>query len=328
MKPVVVLSSAQNQCVSFSWDEFPQWHVGYRFVENEPMTSPAAQEGKELFAVRFPSRPEEACAVVRPAWAAKGWSTAYEEKDATARVALTFRSHADGSAWCRVRALGAPEEREWFFEPAEDGVWMWMRVTARHRIPGAYLLQQCLRFTGALNEGWRHGIARVPFLSEFDLLAMGNPNTSLTFVRSERAWVAMPVEHAVRATGIGSWAAPAGAQVVDSGLIVREALSPEVRLPGYWERVAAGMPWKSVVAGLYWQRTALVSNRHPADCLHAMPDVGPLEAGESRVLRGKCYLMEGTREDLLRVWRRDFTVSGYEPLGAHAVRLTVGAATG
>jgi hypothetical protein len=57
---------------------------------------------------------------------------------------------------------------------------------------------------------------------------------------------------------------------------------------------------------MYWERTAYVTNRHPADCLHALVDFGPLAKGEERTVRGKFYLVEGNRDDLLAVWKEDF----------------------
>jgi hypothetical protein len=49
-----------------------------------------------------------------------------------------------------------------------------------------------------------------------------------------------------------------------------------------------------------------VSNRHPADCLHAGVDFGPLAAGESRSVQGKFYWLEGTKDDLFDLWQQEF----------------------
>ncbi len=58
---------------------------------------------------------------------------------------------------------------------------------------------------------------------------------------------------------------------------------------------------------MYWERSILVSNRHPADCLHAWVDVGPLSAGRSRTLHGKIYFLEGSKQDVFDHWQRDFS---------------------
>jgi len=57
--------------------------------------------------------------------------------------------------------------------------------------------------------------------------------------------------------------------VVDHGLIVRESPSRQVAPTRYWELVAPGTSWDQITSGMYWERTACISNRHPADCVHA-----------------------------------------------------------
>jgi hypothetical protein len=57
---------------------------------------------------------------------------------------------------------------------------------------------------------------------------------------------------------------------------------------------------------MYWERTACISNRHPADCVHAWIDFGPLAAGQSRMLQGVVYFIEGSKNDLLALWQSDF----------------------
>jgi hypothetical protein len=61
-----------------------------------------------------------------------------------------------------------------------------------------------------------------------------------------------------------------------------------------------------MTGGMYWERTAWVSNRHPADCIHASIDFGPLAAGQSRTLHGVVYFIEGSKDDLLTLWQSDF----------------------
>jgi len=51
-----------------------------------------------------------------------------------------------------------------------------------------------------------------------------------------------------------------------------------------------------------------VSNRHPADCLHAGVDMGPLKASESRTVQGKFYWLDGTKGDVYALWRQEFGV--------------------
>ena len=81
------------------------------------------------------------------------------------------------AAWSTGVAVFDPEKREIYFRPVEDGVQMWMRLNTRAPIEGSYLVQQCLRFTGAQNWSLRRHIARAPFLSELDVQAMGRLST-------------------------------------------------------------------------------------------------------------------------------------------------------
>jgi hypothetical protein len=74
------------------------------------------------------------------------------------------------------------------------------------------------------------------------------------------------------------------------GLIVRESSS------GRW------------VAGIAWERFLSAQGHNPWDCMHLSVNVGPLAQGGSREIRGKIYLFEGTREQLLERYRRDFPV--------------------
>jgi hypothetical protein len=80
--------------------------------------------------------------------------------------------------------------------------------------------------------------------------------------------------------------------------------------------VAAGTRWEQIATGMYWERTVAISNRHPADCVHAWVDFGPLDVAESRTVWGKFYYLEGTKDDLLDRWRRDFTINNQDAQAA------------
>ena len=43
-----------------------------------------------------------------------------------------------------------------------------------------------------------------------------------------------------------------------------------------------------------------------ADCIHSGIDFGPLNAGAFRTVQGKFYWIEGTKDDLLASWQKDF----------------------
>ncbi len=63
------------------------------------------------------------------------------------------------------------------------------------------------------------------------------------------------------------------------------------------------------VFGVAWERFLAAQGHNWYSCLHLAVQVGPLAPGESRVIRGKIYLLKGTREDLLRRYEADFGVA-------------------
>jgi acetyl esterase/lipase len=60
------------------------------------------------------------------------------------------------------------------------------------------------------------------------------------------------------------------------------------------------------VTGIAWERFLSAQGHNPWECMHLAVRVGPLAVGETRKVRGKMYLFEGTREELLERYRRDF----------------------
>ena len=74
----------------------------------------------------------------------------------------------------------------------------------------------------------------------------------------------------------------------DSGLVLRTSLDEK---------------WST---GLYWDRTTHMSDHHPADCLHAIVNIGGIAPYSQRVFRGKIYWIAGPGETLVEHWRKDF----------------------
>lgn len=60
------------------------------------------------------------------------------------------------------------------------------------------------------------------------------------------------------------------------------------------------------VAGIAWERFLSAQGHNPWECMHLSVNVGPLAQGESRRIRGKIYLLKGTREELLERYQSDF----------------------
>ncbi len=73
-----------------------------------------------------------------------------------------------------------------------------------------------------------------------------------------------------------------------AGLIVRESTD------GRW------------VCGIAWEEFLSAQGHNPWECMHLSVRVGPLAKGASKTVRGKIYLFEGVKEDLLARYRKDF----------------------
>jgi hypothetical protein len=302
MKPAIVLSNVEHTCVTFVWPDDFQYFVGYRFVEHEPKITAVPLPHKTIPQSKLP--PEPSGTYPRKTDWLKNWQTAYSDSENP--LQLRFQTFADGSAQASVVENSGRQERTWRYAPEENGVRIWMTLKTHEPILGGFILQQCLRFTSGIGFGFNRTVATVPFLSELFMQALGNANGTITWVRRDGEWLAPPVPFTRYHTAVSEGVYSDSAGQVDCGLIVRESAS-RVQAPGsYWLSVAPDASWESWTAGLYWERTAYVSNRHPADCLHAGVDFGPLAAGESRTVRGKFYWLEGTKDDLLDLWQQEF----------------------
>ena len=60
------------------------------------------------------------------------------------------------------------------------------------------------------------------------------------------------------------------------------------------------------VMGIAWDRFLSTQRHNPWKCMHLSVNVGPLDQGESREIRGKIYLFKGTKEELLARYHQDF----------------------
>jgi len=61
------------------------------------------------------------------------------------------------------------------------------------------------------------------------------------------------------------------------------------------------------VMGIAWESFLSAQGHNPWNCMHLSVRVGPLARGESRTIRGRLYLMEGSKETCLQAFERDFT---------------------
>jgi hypothetical protein len=97
---------------------------------------------------------------------------------------------------------------------------------------------------------------------------------------------------------------PTSAVNAAAGLLVRESED------GRW------------VTGIAWDDYLSVQGHNPWSCMHACIRVGPLKPKQSKTVRGKLYLLPGTRQECLARFREDFQwPSGSESPFLHQLTL-------
>ncbi len=232
------------------------------------------------------------------------WQTEYS--DPADPLKLRFRTFVDGSAATSFMTNGGRQEWTMRFVPEDNGMRIWMTLLTQERIPGGYVVQQCLRLGSDIGFGFRGSVAHTPFLSELLMQLLGNANGTMTWMRSDGKWLPFPVPFTRYHTAAGQGVYEDSCGQIDQGLIVRESAPRDKAPASYWRDVAPDATWKTWSAALYWERSAFVSNRHPADCIHAGVDFGPLDAGEARTIQGKFYWLEGTKDDVLATWEKEW----------------------
>ena len=63
---------------------------------------------------------------------------------------------------------------------------------------------------------------------------------------------------------------------------------------------------RSQTMAIAWEDFLTAQGHNPWKCMHLSIRVGPLTPGESKSIRGKMYLFEGSKEDLLKKLKKDF----------------------
>ena len=81
---------------------------------------------------------------------------------------------------------------------------------------------------------------------------------------------------------------PTSDRDVYAGLLVREAQDRQ---------------W---TMGIAWESFLSAQGHNPWNCMHLSVRVGPLKPGQSRTIRGRIYLIQGSKEDCLKRFERDF----------------------
>lgn len=208
-----------------------------------------------------------------------------------------------------------PQTWTFYFAPIETGFEaLWVIETKEAGLESFYSAQQCFRMSGKTNEDWRRTIAETPAFSEYDLWAArekaGKTKESLSWFRRGGNWEKVPAEetrlvcrtpHGKALEELGNLSADRVLEVLDPkhagqvGEEVENGLITRTNQDGTW------------VCGLYWEGTTHVSNHHPADCLHAIVNLGPIPPQGKRAIRGRIYWMEASKEDLFERWSKEFS---------------------
>jgi hypothetical protein len=293
-------------------------YIGYRIVEGDPIMTAAPVKGYEAMPERsgtYPPPPPPAetfpeADIPRGPYSTT-WSSSYKDDRG-----FSFRAGPDGTAYFRyVEPHGT---RVAVFKPVADGLDTWMWLEPAKAIPGSFLVEQCLRMSGAGNTEKRRRQSFVPELSEYDHWDRGDMR-GLSFVRPGDSWRRVePVLNYAKQSDIkqaweyiskfgqgnvfpkSDFPTPAGFTVAEVG----NGVAADRRIPsGLIVRESAD---GKTVAGMYWERSARVSTHYPADCLHALVDLGPAGGSRPQVVRGKVYWLKGTKDDLLARWKKDF----------------------
>jgi len=258
-------------------------HIGYRFFEHTPMV----YGDVPLSAQEAGFDPEQAGEL----------EEVYERDPDTFTYERIIEKDAHWS------------KQSWRFhmKPVEDGVEMCLVVeTFGEGLPAYYGVQQCFRMSGEGNIGWRKEVACTHAFSEYDLWEKeGAPRTSLTHVIRDGVWQSLPAgKEAVGAR------TPSGLAVdfLRTNGTLQERVGPydaQMLEPIDCPLIARTDEKGQWVCGIYWERTSHVTNHHPADCLHAVVNIGNIPPFSKRVFRGKIYWFKGSKETLAKHYASD-----------------------
>jgi len=281
--PIEIALSAEF--ASFTNRNHPDNRIGYRFHEHTPLT------WGDVPPFGFEAKTGQSPPSVEPFSARPG--------------VKIFHRRVTEAGW-------VPQDWTFYLAPVADGIDLLLVVkTGDVGLPEFYGVQQCFRLTGVANEAWRHKYARTAAFSEFDwwkATSAGAEQVSLTWVLRQGFLQQLP---ACKDT-VGC-RTPYG-QTMDtrrSGghLDTLEFIGPyQARMlwtadRGLILRTSADGKWST---GIYWERATHLSDHHPADCLHAIVNIGGIAPHAERVLRGKIYWLAGPGETLVKHWRKDF----------------------
>jgi len=287
--PITIGIRDGNGYASFTNRSHPGNRIGYRFHEHTPMI--------------WGEIPANASAAkVEPKKVAD-----LEAVFAGRKGVKSFSFDIADAEWMKQRWT-------YYLAPVSDGVeLLWVVETFDSGLNRYYGVQQCFRMGGVTNQEWRRAIAETPAFSEFDLWNAAEKDkpekTSLTYVCRKGRWTPLPASKdtvgARTPLGLAIDKERAGGNL-DAMKEVGpyHAIMLEPVDNGPVARVDLGHTW---VCGLYWEGISHVIDHHPADCLHAIVNIGSVPPRTKRAIPGKIYWFQGSLDDLTRHWKNDFS---------------------
>jgi hypothetical protein len=103
MKPVVVLSNAHEQCVTFFWSDSPEYYVGYRLIEHQPQTLATSLVGIDDLPActlgQMPNVESQPLSTAQSRLPNENWMTGYLEPNPADPIQLSFRANSHSGAW-------------------------------------------------------------------------------------------------------------------------------------------------------------------------------------------------------------------------------------
>ena len=185
-RPPFYVLHEQRSLLLFVRPNNPSRYIGYRIVEGTPIVAAEPAKGHEGMPSRVkhyppPPVPDQTLPesdVPRGRYS-ESWKAAHQDET------YTFRFGQDGTAYFRY--VDQDGSRVSLFKAVEDGIDAWMWLEPAREVSGSFLVQQCVRYSGAGNEDWRHRSALVPELSEYDLWDRGDMR-SLSCIRQGDTW--------------------------------------------------------------------------------------------------------------------------------------------
>jgi len=206
-----------------------------------------------------------------------------------------------------------PQKWTYYLAPTDDGIDMlWIVETLDKGLEEYYGVQQCFRLGGKSSQEWRRLYAETPAFSEYDLWDVTQKDsptkTSLSYVMRAGKWEALPaVRESVGArTPLGLKIDTERASGKLESMLRVGPYDATMLAPidiGLVTRINIDKTW---VCGIYWEGTSHVTDHHPADCLHAIVNIGNVPAHSKRAIRGKIYWFKGSLDELASRCRQEF----------------------